>query len=255
MTRLSAYFKNKTIWFWMVMLATALVDGLNTMFYDKSQGFFLKILNGSDLQSMFWLAGIYLLFIITLILTAMMSSYGDRKYLSKNQIQMKKFSEAYTLLLVIAFGIILIMPTINILGLTSSEPSQFSDNSQYTWIMIFFALFFTLMAFALIKQKNLFVLGTARYLWVYIPVLILMSLFTGFSSAIWEFSLYDPAQAAEPDQGSKIIEFIVIFPLYAIFFSAPRFLLLRKSYHLIPLLSALITTGYFVWRSLEFISF
>lgn len=255
MYKLNRYFKNKTIWFWATMLITAVIDGLNSLFYDKSQDFFFKILNGSDTRSMFWLTGIYLLFIITVIFAAMMTTYKGRTYLTKKQEQIKKFSEAYSLMLILGFGIILMMPAFTIIGLTSSEASNFTDDQQNTWIMVLCTLFFILLAFALIKQKSRFVMGTAKYLWVYIPILTLISIFTGFSAAIWEFSLYDPATANNPDQSSKIIEFIVIFPLYALFFSAPRFLLLRKSYHLIPLLSALFTSGYFVWRSLEYISF
>ena len=254
MIKLSLYFKNKTLWFWLAMLVTVLIDGLNTMFYDKTQGFFLKILYSNDLISMSWLIGIYLLFIITVILSAMMSSYGDRNYLTGKQKKVKKFAEAYSLLLVLGFGIILMLPALHILGLTSTNESTFSDNSQYTWIMVICALFFVLLAFAFINQKTRFVLGTSKFLWAYIPVLILMSLFTSFSAALWEFNLYDPSKVVDSSRSTLFIEFIAVFPLYVLFFSAPRFILLRKSYHLIPLLSALITTGYFVWRSLEFFS-
>ena len=110
-----------------------------------------------------------------------------------------------------------------------------------------------MLVFAFIKFKSRFTFGKLNYFYIYVPVLLLATLFVDFSTAIWKFQLYEPDKIIDPNRGTKLIEFIAIFPLYAIFYSAPRFVLLRKSYNIIPILSAILTTMYFVWKSLEYI--
>jgi len=143
-------------------------------------------------------------------------------------------------------------PSTDILGI-ASETSNFTDNQQYTFLMIFVGLIIVLLPVSLINYKPKFFMGDLKYFIAYIPLIILVSLFIDFSSVIWKFLLSDPSKIVDPNRSSRIIEFIAIFPLYAVFFSAPRFVLLRKSYNLLPLLSALGSIAYFVWRSLEYI--
>jgi len=250
--KLTNYIKNHSKWFWYSILLTFIIDGINSSLFDKIQSYFYMILEGEDTKSIFSLMAIYSFFIILLVFIGMMTSYEKKTYVSKKQTFFKKISEYFSVLMIAGFGIILLMPATNILGMGDSN-SNFSDNQQYTYFMILIGLFLTLMIFGFIKFKTRFVFGKENYFYIYIPVLILSTLFIDFSSALWRFQLYDPNISVDPNRGSKLIEFIVIFPLYAIFYSAPRFVLLRKSYTILPIISALFSTAYFVWKSLNYI--
>lgn len=250
--KLHNYIKNHSKWFWYSILLTFVIDGINSSLSDKIQSYFYIVLEGKNTKSIFSLIVIYSFFIILLVFIGMMSSYENKPYLSKKQKFYKKLSEYFSVMMIAGYGIILLMPALNILGMGDSN-SNFSDNQQYTYFMILTALFLTLMIFGFLKFKTHFIFGKANYFYVYIPILILSTLFIDFSSALWRFQLYDPNIIVDPNRGSKLIEFIVIFPLYAIFYSAPRFVLLRKSYTILPIISALFSTAYFVWKSLNYI--
>ena len=244
--------KNHSKWFWYSIILTFVIDGVNSSFFDKIQSYFYIILEGKNTKSIFSLILIYSFFIILLVFIGMMSSYKNKPYFSKKQKFYKKLSEYFSVIMIAGFGIILLMPAINILGMGESN-SNFSDNQQFTYFMILVGLFLVLMIFGFLKFKTHFIFGNANYFYIYIPVLILSTLFIDFSSAMWKFQLYDPEIIVDPNRASKVIEFIAIFPLYAFFFSAPRFVLLRKSYNILPIISALFFTAYFVWKSLNYI--
>lgn len=249
--RLLKEITGKSNWFWAVIIVTALVDYLNTKFYYKTESFFHNIIDGKNNNAIFFLIGIYCLLIIVIIFTGLMSSYKTQKYHNRKQQGIKKLTEALFVIMIIGFGIILMMPSINILGL-GIEETNLSDNQQYTYMMILLGFIFALIILPFISFKPKFHLGDFNYLLVYIPVIIVVYLTINFSTAIWKFSFLNSDGLVDTNRPSRIIEFIAIFPFYAMFFSAPRFILLRKSVSVFTLLSALASTAYFVWQSLEY---
>ncbi len=220
----------------------------NSSYFEKTQSFFYDILQGKDLKSIISLLSIYVLFIIMLIFIGMMSSFESRYHNLKKQ----KFSDYLIVFMIAGYGIILMMPAINILGIVD-DTSNFTDNQQYTYFMLLIGLYIVMFIFSFIKFKSKYFLGKQNYLYVYVPILILVTVFVDFSSAMWRFQLSNSEKIVDPERASRLIEFIAIFPLYAIFYSAPRFVLLRKSYNLLPILSAMFSTAYFVWKSLDYI--
>ncbi len=241
----------KSNWFWAVILVTAIVDYLNTLYFEKTQLFFYNVIEGKDENAMFFLIGIFVLLVIVIIFTGLMSSYKTARSLSWKKIKRQKIFNSIFGIMIISFGIILLMPSINILGMGGQE-SNFSDNQQYTYFMILLAFVFALIILAFIPFKAKFFLGDFNYLLVYIPIIIFVAIAIDFSSAIWKFSFLNSAEIVDPNRPSRILEFIVLFPFYAIFFAAPRFILLRKSVSIFTWLSAIASTMFFVWKSLEF---
>ncbi len=250
--KLIKYITNQSKWFWITVFVTIVIDGLNSAYIGKIQDFFYKILEGKDTKSIFSLLGIYLIFIILLIFIGMMSSYEKQSYNSKSKRLIKKVSEYLTGIMIFGYGIILLMPSTNILGI-GSDISAFSSNTQMIYFMILIVLFFTMIIFAFVNFKTRYVLGKSNYFYIYVPILILITLFVDFSAALWKYQLFDPEHIADPQRSSRILEFFILLPLYALFYAAPRFVLVRKSFNVFTFLSALFSTAYFVWKGLEFI--
>ena len=238
--------KNKSKWFWAIIFTSLIIDYLNTYFYDTTQNYFFEILNGKDIKSVIYIFGISIIFIFVLIITGMMSS-DDKKakaiqqglYKPAKKSFLTKTTDIFFGVILISFSIILFNPLISILGIAENN-SIFSDNQQM-WLMILSIVIIIIIAvFGMLNYKPRFVLGTSKYFIIYIPVIIAVSLFIDFSAAIWQYSLADESIIPDPNRSSKIIEFIALFPLFAIFFSAPRFILLRKSFTLLTLISYLV---------------
>jgi membrane-associated HD superfamily phosphohydrolase len=245
--KITNYIQKQSKWFWITILVTIIIDALNTAYFEIIQDFFYNILEGKDLKSIIYLISIYVLFIVLLIFIGMMSSYETKRYPNKIQ----KFSNYLTFFMIAGYGVILMMPAINILGVADNK-SNFTDNQQFTWFMILIGLYFVMFVFGFVEFKTRFRLGKPNYFYIYVPVLIMVSLFVDFSTALWKFQLFDPENVADPNRASRFIEFVAVFPLYALFYSAPRFVLVRKTYNLLPILSAILSTMYFVWKSLEY---
>ncbi len=244
--------KNRTVWFWAVVLATIIIDALNSAFFDKIQSFFFNILNGKDLKSVYYIIGFYVLFILVVIFSSFLSSFDKGRLMNRKQRKRAKSSEFFFVIMTSGFGIILTMPLINILGI-AEDNSPFSDSEQMTYFMIVIALFFVLLPVSVIKFKPKYHLGKQNYFVAYLFLLVVVSFFIDFSSALWKFFLFDPEKTVDPNRGTLLIEFIAIFPLYLFFFSAPRMVLLKRSYSVLTLLSAFVMIAYFVWKSLGII--
>ena len=223
--KLTNYIKKQSKWFWLTILLTVIIDALNTAYFEKVQNYFYDMLEGKGLAAIYSLVGVYLAFIVLLIIVGMMSSYENKYYRPGKQKLFQKAAEFFTAIMIFGYGI----------------------------IMILIGLFFVMLIMAFVDIKTRFVLGKRNYFYIYVIVLVLVSLFVDFSTAMWKFQLFDPEKVADPNRASRLIEFIAIFPLYAVFYSAPRFILLRKSYNIIPFLSALASTAYFVWESLAYL--
>ncbi len=252
-------FKNKSKWFWGVIFTSFIIDYINSYFYDNTQNYFYKILSGKNLTSVIYIILLMLLFIFMLIITGKMSSDDKRakainsgQYKPAKKNTLTKIADIFFGIILIGFSVITIMPLINILGI-GEQDSIFTSNLQM-WIMISSVVLIIVIAIAgLSTYKPRFILGTSKYFIIYIPIIILTSLFIDFSTAIWHYSFAPTDTVVDPDRSGKVIEFIAFFPLFIIFFSAPRFILLRKSINFLTLISALTMIGYFVWKSLDFI--
>jgi len=49
------------------------------------------------------------------------------------------------------------------------------------------------------------------------------------------------------------LSFLLILPIYLLFFSAPRFLLLSKSFHWGSFVLSIVSTLFFAWKSAAFL--
>jgi hypothetical protein len=248
--KFSDYIIKQSKWFWAAVLITVVIDALHSLYFEPVNIFFLNVLNSKNQQGIFYLLGIYLLFIIALVFIGMMSSYKNKPYLQARKKKLNSAVNILTFILISGFGIILMMPSFDILGM-GSDNSLFAENTQYTYVLIFIGLFMALMVVSALDFKTRFVFGTVKYFYVYVPILLLVSLFTDFSTAILKYMMFDTDKIVDPNRTSRILDFIALFPLYFFFFSAPRFVLLRKSYNILPIISALASTIYFVWKLLE----
>lgn len=246
------YIRKQSKWFWATVVTTLIVDAINTNYFEKIQSYFYIFLEGKDVKTMYLLIGVYTLFVVLLIFIGLMSTYGKRTFHGKKQKNIQKIAGYITGIMVFGFGIILMMPSISILGMGEST-SVFSESEQQVYVGILIVLFFALVTMAFIEMEPRFIFGNKNYFYLYVPILILATLFVDFSTAMWKFQLFDPENVADPNRASRVIEFIAIFPLYAMFYSAPRFMLLRKSFSILPILSAVFSTAYFVWESLAYL--
>ncbi len=247
--KLTDYITKQSKWFWATVLITVLIDALHSLYFERINSFFFNVLSSKNQSGVFYLLSIYLLFIIVLVFIGMMSSYKEKPYVRGWKKNLKNSVNILTFILISGFGVILMMPSFDVLGVTA-DSSIFSDNEQYTYTLIFVGLFMVLMVISVADFKTRFVFGTINYFYVYVPVLLLVSLFTDFSGAILKYMVFDTDKIVDPNRTTRALEFVGLFPLYFFFFSAPRFVLLRKSYSLLPIISAFATTIYFVWELL-----
>lgn len=250
--QLSNYIQKQSKWFWATILITLIIDALNSSYFEIFQNYFYNILEGRNKQSIYSIITIYTLFIVLLIIIGMMSSYKKREYYNSKQKRIKNIIDFFTGIMIFGYGIILLMPSLSILGM-GEEQTVFTEVQQQSYSMLLIILFFIMIVFAFINFKTRFVFGTAKYFYAYVPVLILATLFVDYSTVLFKYQLFNPDDIAEPERSSRILEFLILFPLYAVFYGAPRFVLLRKSFNIIPILSALFSMAYFVWQILGYL--
>jgi len=243
------YITKQSKWFWATVLITVVIDALHSLYFEPANTFFFNVLSSKNQAGIFYLLGIYVLFIIVMIFIGMMSFYKEKPYLRGWKKNLRKSVDFFTFILITGFGVILMMPSSDILGM-AADSSLFSENQQYNYTLLFVGLLMILMFVSAADFKPRFVFGTINYFYVYVPVLLLVSLFTDFSGAILKYMVFDTDKIVDPNRTTRALEFVGLFPLYFFFFSAPRFVLLRKSYSLLPIISAFATTIYFVWELL-----
>lgn len=95
---------------------------------------------------------------------------------------------------------------------------------------------------------------TPRYFFVQLFSLVTIALAMIMAGAYWEFSFFELEPAAKKSLNDTILMMLWLYPTFLIFFASPRLLFLTKNFTWYGLLSALGSTGYYVWVSASHIA-
>ena len=104
--KLTNYITKQSKWFWATVLITVLIDTLHSLYFEPVNTFFLNVLSSKNQSGIFYLLGIYLLFIIVLVFIGMMSSYKEKPYVRGRKKNLKNSANILTFILISGFGVI-----------------------------------------------------------------------------------------------------------------------------------------------------
>ena len=234
----------------LTMLITLIIDVLNFLFYGKVQAFFHKMFASTQIKTVYFYLEIYLLFLILLLFISMMSSYTNNMVI-RDKTFWHKIGEIVYALMIVGYMIILLYPVIQLIS-PGTEKANFTSKQQQVFMTLFLVLFFAAVMIAFIDWKPRFYLGKLNYFLIYVPILFLVNFFMQFSSALWQHSFQGTVVASETFK-AKFLSFLLILPIYLLFFSAPRFLMLSKSFHWVTFVLAIVSTLFFAWKSAAFL--
>ncbi len=234
----------------LTLLVTIIVDLINMRYYSKIQGILFNILNSTQTKAVYTFLKINILFIFLLIFISIMSSYTNNLVIREKSFWQKTGDIVYALM-IIGYMIILLFPVIQLIS-PGTEKSNFTNKQQQIFLTLFLVLFFVAVMIAFIDWKPRFYLGKLNYFLIYVPILFLVNFFLQFSSALWRHNFQETVVSSETFK-AKFLSFLLILPIYLLFFSAPRFLLLSKSFHWLSFVSAVVSTLFFAWKSAAYL--
>ena len=235
----------------LTLLVTVIVDLINMKLYPKIQTFLFHTLNSSQTKTVYTFLKIYMLFIILLVFISLMSSYSTEHFVIRDKSFWKKTSDIVYTLMIVGYLIILLYPAIQLIS-PGTEKANFTSKQQQIFMTIFLILFFVAVIIAFIDWKPRFYQGKINYFLIYVPSLILVNFFLQFSSALWRYSFVGGTIQTHTFK-SQLLSFLLILPIYLLFFSAPRFLLLSKSFHWVSFASAVVSILFFAWKSAAYL--
>jgi len=146
----------------------------------------------------------------------------------------------------IGFGIVVLMAASTVMGF-GEEGSPVSDDWQQAAILGGVALVFVHIALAVIDLKPRYASGTAAYLAVLVPTVLVSEAMLNLSTAFWYRFLGPDAAGPVIENPSAAGSFAFALPLYLLFFAAPRFTFIARSFSWATLASSVGTALFALW--------
>ena len=147
------------------------------------------------------------------------------------------------------FGIILAMAVADVSGLGAKAPTL-PENLQMGALLVAVGLAVAQLILGAVDVEPRYESGTPAYLRVLVPTVLVSELMLNLSTALWHRFLGPDASAPVPAGGTTLASFLVAVPLYLLFFAAPRFTFMAKSFSWPALASGLATALWALWKLL-----
>lgn len=236
----------------LVLLADALL-------YGKGVAWIRSGLADPASGAVWFILGGYLLYILALPLSGLLMNPQEgssaaapdkrtRKLLRKRLL--RNPMDAFLMFLGAGFGVIVVLLLAHALGLTGRQ-SPYSDNQQQAVIMGGALLAITHIAILAWKPRPRLTPDRPAYLAIELLALLVGSLSAWIAVAGWQHLLGGPDPVVR--SGSRLPDMLIAFPLFLVFFSAPRFLFLRRNFNPYAFVGAMLLTVLYVWGSLEYV--
>ena len=252
-------FSSKNKWFWASLLFPIIIDYINARYYDLSVSWFLNIFKDSTLTSGWIIIIFYIGYILSLLTIGWLAPY--KKYnptsinvpVSKNyKGGLNKVSQILFLYTSLGFGIILLMLLMHASGLFQEIMESSANSTSKDWMFWIGVGLFFIQFFSTLGLKPKYNLGSYQYFIVFALNVIMAAVLVDLSTAGWIYFLASEIPP-DPNRSTKIIEFITLFFLYALFFAQPRLLFMNRGFSWLGFASALIAISYFLWNSLNLV--
>lgn len=145
------------------------------------------------------------------------------------------------------FGIIMIMGATAVSGMMG-DVSALSEGWQQLAVFGATGIFFFHLVVKFIDFEPRYASDQAGYLFTLIPTVLVSELVLNLSAALWFRFLGPEAGAPPPEDPSTLGSFIIAAPLFLIFFAAPRFTFMSKSFTWPALASGVALALWELWE-------
>ena len=233
-----------------LVLGTALfliVDALHLIFFDELNGYFREILSTPGERSIVYILVLYFVYSLSLGFLSRLKSGGP--VTSGQGFQENEWPKIIHFYPSFGFGIIVILALVEAAGWSSGGEVSVSEGWEKTAIlggMAIYLLQLCLGTFDLIEPR--YDSGQVRYYLYLIPCAVLAELMLNFSFALWLNSFGAGPDTPPLENPSQTLSFLVMAPLFYVFFAAPRFIFMRLNYTWLTMVSGLALTFYELWR-------
>lgn len=251
----------KNRWEVAATLAILLIDGVHSRLFEPLNQLLRQVLKGPRWPATALVVGSYLAFLAGLYLVGRlqptkalepvtstdMDGLGRKRTLTTTWPKLLLFYPS------LGFALIVIMATLSVGGLMQSATDAPGiappSDTVMAWLVTGMVVLLGVHAGLVVADlKPRYESGTPGYLAVLVPVVLVNEVVLNLSTAYWHrFLGLDAASKAiaNPDLRAS---FLVAAPLYVIFFAAPRFTFLSRSFSWVSLASGLALTLDACWK-------
>jgi hypothetical protein len=220
-------------------------DGLHWLFFEDLNLFFLDFLSTPSKEAVILILTLFVAYSIALgLLQTLESDTAPKSSRKKKKDDGINFS-----ITTFGFGILLIMALAQITmgdhrGTALSEDWQAIGVAGGTGVLLL--IYLPLGCVKWIKPRH--GKDTARYYFYLVPTVIMGELMLNFSYAMWAFWLSPDPGAPAVEDPNQLLSFIIIAPLFFLFFAGPRFIFWRLNNRGATMISSLWIAFYELWR-------
>lgn len=251
-----ARFLGETPWEIAAALFPVVVDAVHWLVFDAVNDRLRELLLSPGQATILAMLGLYLAYVVALgfvgrlkpeirLKSVTVTSYDER---TGRRTQVKTtWPEILFFYPSFGFGIILIMGAATVSGLLASDPAPVSEGWQKLAVFGAVGLFFAHLTvkFAGIEARH--PASRPRYLAYLIPTVLISELMLNLSTALWYRFLGPEAGAPPPANPDVLVSFLFAVPLFLIFFAAPRFTFMSKSFTWLSLITGVALALYELW--------
>ncbi len=257
---LVARFLGETPWAIAASLFPVLADGLHWLVFDDLNDVFREMLLAPSETTILVVLGIYLAYVVSLGFIGRLEPDIKLKSVtitSYDEVQRRKTSTTTTWPDIIffypsfGFGIIMVLALVIVSGMTVDDANVSEGWQQFavfTAIGIFFA--HLVVKFGGIEARH--PSSKPRYFFYLVPTVLISEIVLNLSTAIWYRNLGPEAGAPAPENPDVFVSFLFAAPIFLLFFAAPRFTFMSKSFTWPALASGLAFVLYELWGMVEY---
>lgn len=236
-------------------LYPVLMDGVHWLLFDEINDRLRQLLLSPSQATIIAMLGLYLTYVVALgfvgrlkpeikLKTVTLTSY-DEETGQKTSVK-ATWPDILFSYPSFGFGIIMIMGATTISGM-ALDNSPVSEGWQKLAVFGASGLFFAQLAVRFSGIEARHPATRPRYLFYLIPTVLISELMLNLSTALWYRFLGPEAGAPAPDNPDVLLSFAFAVPLFLIFFAAPRFTFMSKSFTWPSLISGVALALYELW--------
>lgn len=231
------------------------VDGVHWLVFDNLNDRLRQLLLSPGQTTIIAMLGLYLTYIIALgfvrrlkpeikLKTVTVTSYDEKTH-RKTTVK-TTWPEILFFYPSFGFGLIMIMGAVTVSGMTQDN-SPVSEGWQQLAVFGMTGLFFAHLTVKFVDFEARHAATRPRYLLYLIPTVLVSEVLLNLSTALWYRFLGPEAGAPAPDNPDVVLSFAFAVPLFLLFFAAPRFTFMSKSFTWPSLISGVALVLYELW--------
>jgi len=231
------------------------MDGVHWLVFDDLNDRFRQLLGSPGQATILGMLGLYLGYIIALgfvgrlkpeikLKTVTLTGYDEKT--GRKTTTKTTWPDLLFFYPSFGFGIILVMGAVTVSGM-ALDNSPVSEGWQKLAVFGTVGLFFAHLTvkFGGIEARH--PASKPRYLFYLIPTVLVSEVMLNLSTALWYRFFGPEAGAPAPDNPDLAVSFAFALPLFLLFFAAPRFTFMSKSFTWPSLVSGVALALYELW--------